>query len=482
MANILVCDDEKNLLEMLSMALTQEGHKVKTASDGVEAFRILESAALDLVITDLKLPDISGLDILHRAKSLDQSRPVILITAFASTETAVTAMKEGAFDYLEKPFRMEDLFLVVTRALEQMALKKENRQLKKALKSKESVRVSVIGNSPAMRRTLELVKRVSRTEATILITGESGTGKELIAQAIHEESPRKEAAFVPVNCGAIPENLIESELFGHSKGAFSGAVSQRKGVFVEADGGTLFLDEIGEMPLSAQVKLLRVLQEQTVRPVGGTGERKIDVRVLAATNRNLAEEVAEERFREDLYYRINVINLHLPPLRERGEDIPLLVARFIEKSASRYGLSIKHIEPPALDALLRYRFPGNIRELENLIEGAVALATGDSLKLSNLPEHIRRGKSSDHSLVNAVTEELKPEEFTGVSEISSSAKKELFPESGVDLDNVLAETEQRLIQQALEKSGGNKTKAAGMLGLSFRSFRYRLAKLKKSLE
>ncbi len=412
MATILICDDERNLREILCFSLEGAGHRVVEAADGGAALRLLEQEQIDLVITDLKLPDISGIEVLRRSKKLVPGRPVLLITAYASTETAVTAMREGAFDYLEKPFRVEDLHLVVTRALEQNQLQQENIRLRKALKKNRNEERPVIGNSRAMRRLMEQVSRVARTDATVLISGESGTGKELIARAIHDQSPRREAPFVAINCAAIPENLIESELFGHSKGAFSGAVSSRKGLFVEAEGGTLFLDEIGEMPLEAQVKLLRVLQERSVRPVGGSNEKR--------------------------------------------EDIPLLVARFIETSAERYGLSVHGIVPEALDALQAYDFPGNIRELENLIEGAVAMAVGEQLELANFPERLRHPGAS-----------------TSMTEDTAT-----LPEEGLDLEQHMAEMESALIRQALERTGGNKTQAAELLGLSFRSFRYRVKKLK----
>ncbi|MBF0370034.1 MAG: sigma-54-dependent Fis family transcriptional regulator [Magnetococcales bacterium] len=458
MARILVVDDEKNLRELLAMALEGAGHAVQGAGDGIGARKALASGSWDLLITDLKLPDVSGLDILREAKGRTPELPVILITAFASTETAVTAMKEGAFDYLEKPFPMEDLHLVVARALEQVDLKRENTRLKVALEESRPKR-GVIGNSPAMRRILELAGRVGRTSATVLVTGESGTGKELIARYVHDHSSRSKGPFIAINCAAIPETLIESELFGHTKGAFSGATQSRKGVFVEADGGTLLLDEIGEMPLSTQVKLLRVLQERAVRPVGTSGaEKPVDARLVCTTNRDLGKEVSEGRFREDLYYRINVVNLHLPPLRERQPDIPLLVNRFVEKFAKRYELPVRRVEPAAADCLARYSFPGNVRELENVIEGAISLTTGDTLDILTLPHHIREPQQVGRS----------SEEDLGEFEL---------PESGVDLEGLLSDIEAKTIRQALERAGGNKTKAAELLGLSFRSFRYRISKL-----
>ncbi|MBF0611745.1 MAG: sigma-54-dependent Fis family transcriptional regulator [Magnetococcales bacterium] len=453
MATILICDDQRNLRETLALTLENGGHRVVEAATVKEAMGKLEEAS-DLVITDLRLPDGSGLDVLRQAKKLDSGRPVLLITAYASTETAVIAMKEGAFEYLEKPFSLEDFHLVVSRALEQASLTRENARLRQALAERPDP--MVVGSSPAMRRLTELALRAARTTATVLITGESGTGKELIARMVHQASSRANAPFVAINCAALPETLIESELFGHVKGAFSGAVSHRKGVFMEADGGTLLLDEIGEMPLSTQVKLLRVLQERVVRPLGGAGEKTVDVRVLATTNRDLTQEVAAGHFREDLLYRIQVINLAMPALRERREDIPLLVARFIDKSAKRYGLPVKGIEPAAMDCLMNYNFPGNVRELENLMEGMVSLAMGEKVEYASLPVYIRNYHAS----------------------LSTEVGQEItLGDEGVDLEAILTNLESRLIRQALDKSDGNKTRAAELLKLSFRSFRYRLAKL-----
>ncbi|MBF0357997.1 MAG: sigma-54-dependent Fis family transcriptional regulator [Magnetococcales bacterium] len=455
MARILLCDDEKNLRDLLILALEDGGHQTQEAANGSQALKLLAEERWDLFITDLKLPDISGLELLRRAKKMAPERPVILITAHASATTAVTAMKEGAFDYLEKPFSIEDLNLIVTRSLEQGALVKENVQLKKVLKEREGQR-EIIANSPAMRQVLEMAGRVARTDASVLVNGESGTGKELLARFIHKSSKRAEGPFIAINCGAIPENLIESELFGHAKGAFSGAVSSRKGVFVEANGGTLLLDEIGEMPMNIQAALLRVLQERVIRPVGGTGESPVDVRVITTTNRDLIKEIEQNNFREDLYFRINVVNLTLPPLRDRVEDIPLLVTRFVEIFARQYNIPIKGIAAEAIDCLIRNPLSGNIRELQNLIEGAVSLTSGEQVELATFPEHIRREK--------AATKASSPASFQ-------------LPIDGINLEKFMLDIELKAINQALERAGGNKTKAAEILGMSFRSFRYRLQKL-----
>ncbi|MBF0125637.1 MAG: sigma-54-dependent Fis family transcriptional regulator [Magnetococcales bacterium] len=451
MAAILVCDDERNLRELLCLALEEAGHHPIPAANGAEALEILERRHWDLLLTDLRLPDLSGLELLRRAKALAPERPALLMTAFASAATAVTAMKEGAFDYLEKPFSMEDLHLALSRGLEQGALKRENVRLRQVVVEREAGE-GIIGIAPEMRRVLELARRAARTDASVLITGESGTGKELIARYIHANSGRAQGPFVALNCAAVPETLIESELFGHVKGAFTGAASHRPGMFVEADHGTLLLDEIGETPLSLQAKLLRVLQERCVRPVGGSGERSVDVRLLTATNRNLPEDCASGRFREDLLYRVNVVHLHLPPLRERREDIPLLAARFVEKYARRYALSITGLSPEVMACLMRYAFPGNIRELENLVEGAVALTVGGRVEVDLLPPRVR------HPAV-----------------IGSASFS--LPENGLDLEAHLARVESQAMEQALVLGNGSKTRAAELLGMSFRTFRYRLAKL-----
>ncbi|MBF0165002.1 MAG: sigma-54-dependent Fis family transcriptional regulator [Magnetococcales bacterium] len=452
MAEILVCDDESHLRELLCLALEGSGHRTLSAATGAEALRLLENAHWDLLITDLRLPDLSGLELLRRAKELAPERPALLMTAFASAATAVTAMKEGAFDYLEKPFVMEELHLAVTRALEQGALKRENVRLRQVIGERDAGE-EIVGASSAMRQVLELARRAARTDASVLITGESGTGKELVARWIHGSSARARGPFVAVNCAAMPEGLIESELFGHARGAFTGAVAQRPGLFVEADHGTLFLDEVGETPLALQAKLLRVVQERLVRPVGGVGERSVDVRLLAATNRDLREEIVAGRFREDLWYRINVVNLRLPPLRERREDIPLLAARFVERHARKYGLAIQGFAPEVMDCLLRYDFPGNVRELSNLVEGAVALTVEGRVELDSLPEAVRCGVRTE-----------RPVAFR-------------LPEGGLDLEAHLAALEASALDQALELSQGSKTRAAELLGMSFRTFRYRLGKL-----
>ena len=455
MAKILVCDDERNLRELLAMALEGTGHQVLEAATGESALRLLEKATWDLFITDLKLPDTDGLELLRHAKKLAPQRPVLLITAYASATTAVTAMKEGAFDYLEKPFPIEDLHLVVARALEQGALKQENIRLRQEI-DKQRGKQEIIGDSSSMRQLLELARRVARTDASVLISGESGTGKELIARHVHRHSARAKGPFVAINCAAIPETLIESELFGHAKGAFSGAVASRKGVFVEAENGTLLLDEIGEMPINVQAKLLRVLQERTVRPVGGTGERPVNVRLVSTTNRDLREEVDNGNFREDLFFRINVVHLQPPPLRQRQSDIPALVVHFVAIYANRYDLPVKGVAPEVMDYLVSHPLSGNVRELENIIAGAVSMTMGELV--DSLPAPMRTKSSRS-------------------SKIDTSFQ---LPEQGMDLESYLSNIESNILQQALKRTDGNKTQAAELLGLSFRSLRYRLAKLKEA--
>jgi two-component system response regulator PilR (NtrC family) len=373
-----------------------------------------------------------------------------MITAFANTETAIAAMKEGAYDYITKPFKLDELSLVVEKALEKKLLSSENRRLRTELRSQLSKR-NLIGNSAAMERVLELIGRVADTKTNVLIGGESGTGKELVARAIHESSDRRDQPFVAVNCGAIPENLLESELFGHVKGAFTGAVQNKSGLFEVADGGTLFLDEVGELPQSLQVKLLRAIQEKKIRRVGGTGDREVNVRILSATNRRLEDEVAGGRFREDLYYRLNVIEILVPSLRERMEDLPLLVHHFVERYAEELGKPVRGFGDEAMRVLFAYPFPGNVRELENVVERAVALSRSDVIDVDALPP--------------------------GVVTPRPAGESQLIPPDGVQLDELVNAYERSLLLEALERTGGVKKRAAQLLGVSFRSFRYRLEKL-----
>jgi len=449
-ARILVVDDERSMQEFLEIFLRGEGYEVTTAGDVASARALLESDEFDVVITDIQMPRASGLDLLHAARDASPDAMVIMITAYASTETAIAAMKDGAYDYLTKPFRVDEIRLVVEKALEKKSLARENRRLRSELRSRSRSR-RVIGNSSAMQRVFDLVSQVADSRANVLVTGESGTGKEMIARAIHEMSERRDGPFIVVNCAAIPENLLESELFGHVRGAFTGALHNKEGLFELADGGTLFLDEVGDLPLPLQVKVLRAIQEKSFRRVGGTHDQQVDARIVSATNRRLEEEVVRARFREDLYYRLNVIEIPLPPLRERKDDIALLVDHFIEKYARELGKDVKGMSDEALAKLLAYRFPGNVRELENVIERAAALTRGPVVQVESLPR--------------SVLEREEPEPTARI------------PRDGVDLDRLMEEYERSLILEALRPAGGVKKKAAKLLGISFRSLRYRLEKL-----
>lgn len=449
---ILVVDDEPSLRQMLEILLGRRGYEVTSVPGYKAASEALRDAPrpFPVVLTDLAMPDGSGLDVLSAAKRRDQTTEVILMTAHSTVDNAVAAMRSGAFNFVTKPFDAEQLAALVDKAVETHALLNENVRLR----AKVSARATpdIVGKSVAMRRVLDLVARVATTKTTVLITGESGTGKERIARAVHDASERKNGPFLVVNCGALPENLMESELFGHERGAFTGAVGKHNGLFRDANGGTVMLDEVGELPPALQVKLLRVLQERAVRPVGASAEVAVDVRVLAATNRDVEQDVKAGRFRQDVYYRLNVIRLELPPLRDRREDIPLLVERFVQRFAQEMGKDVTGLTPDAVRALERYAFPGNVRELENMMERAVALAGARSIGLGDLPQ-----------------------EVSGMAAAESPGLLTL-PASGCQLDEVLGEVERRLILQALETSGGVRAVAANLLHITTRSLRYRLAK------
>ena len=388
---ILVIDDEPEMVENLVRILRREGYRCLSASDAAKGVELLDAHHPDLVLTDLKMPGMDGMEVLRRAHGLDAALPVIMITAFQTVESAVAAIKQGAFDYLPKNFTVDQLRVTVERALRQRSLQVENRNLREQLQTTFRFE-SLLGRSPAMAKVFELVRKAARSDANILVQGESGTGKELIARAVHANSPRATKPFVPVDCASLPEQLLESELFGHEKGAFTGAIRTKPGLMESAEGGTLFLDEIGEMPLGLQAKLLRALQERQVRRVGGTGLVDVDVRVVSATNRNLRASIAKNEFRDDLFYRINVIAIELPPLRDRAGDVRLLTHAFME----RYGKErVTGIDDDALAALERYRWPGNVRELQNVIERACALTDGERLRLADLPDYVLGG-GGDH--------------------------------------------------------------------------------------
>ena len=447
---VLVVDDERSMRDLLAIMLHQEGHEVVLAEGGAQAIDALKRQTCDLVITDLRMREVDGLAVLRAAKEHSPETVVLVITAFASTETAVEAMKLGAYDYITKPFKMDEIKLTIANALERKRLQDENQALKRQLRRDRNFE-SFVGRSRQMVEILETIRKTADSLSTVLVTGESGTGKELVARAVHEESPRRNGPFVSVNCGAIPETLMESELFGHVKGAFTGAVANTVGLFSAANGGTLFLDEVTEIPASVQVKLLRAIQEREIRRVGDTRDAKIDVRLVAASNRDVAKAVQAGTLREDLFYRLNVIPIHLPPLRERREDIPLLVAHFIKRMAVELGRPVRGITPAALAVLDGYRWPGNIRELENVIERAMVLGSGDMLDVDALPPDLRRPQDALDVPVE-------------------------IPESGLDLQTMLDQIEQRYIQLALTRTGGVQTHAAELLGVSFRQLRYKLQK------
>jgi DNA-binding NtrC family response regulator len=447
MARLLVVDDQKSICEMLEIVLRKEGYRVETVSGLEMARKRLESGIYDIVVTDIRLPDGSGLDVLQQVRDTYPDTPVILITAYADVQSAVRAVKLGAFDYISKDAHLvDDLRLTLARAVERRALRQENRALKRELQKGLE---NLLGNSPRMRAVKKMVADVAATNSTILITGESGTGKELVARAVHAASGRHDRPFVSINCGAFPETLLESELFGYVKGAFTGAAANRKGLVEYADTGTLFLDEIAEMSLAMQVRLLRVLQERLVRPVGATEEVPVDVRLIAATNKDLQQRVREGLFREDLYYRISVIPVELPPLRERCEDIPLLALHFLAKFATAMNRPVHKISDEAVKCLERYDWPGNVRELENAIERAVALEKHQEITAGTLPEHVAR-----------------------------FLPRVSIPEGGVNLEQHVGEIERRYIQTALQQAGGVRTRAAGLLGMSYRSFRHYAKKYK----
>jgi two-component system response regulator PilR (NtrC family) len=450
-ARILVVDDERSMQEFLEIFLRREGYDVVTAGDVDTAIAHLEADEIDLVITDMQMPEKTGLDLLLAAREVSPETILIVVTAFGTTDSAIAAMKEGAYDYLTKPFKVDELRIVIEKALEKKVLSNENRRLRRELRSQSRGR-NIIGHSAVMQKLYDLIAQVAETKTNVLVTGESGTGKELVARAIHEQSMRNDQPFVAINCGAIPENLLESELFGHVKGAFTGAVQTKEGLFEAASGGTLFLDEIGELSQPLQVKLLRALQERTIRRVGDTVDRKVDVRIVSATNRRLEDEVAAGRFREDVYYRLNVIQLELPPLRDRVEDIPLLTQHFIRVFAEEFGKDVEGMDASAYEVLSGYAFPGNVRELENLVERAVALTHEPIIGCDLLPPN--------------------------VTECRETTSVALITEEGVSLEELVSDYERSLLREALSMTGGVKKKAAHLLGVSFRSFRYRLEKLR----
>jgi len=447
---VLVVDDEQSMRDLLAIMLRQAGYEVSVADGGEAAIERLKAESFDLILTDLRMRKVDGLTVLKAAKEHAPRTVVLVVTAYASTETAVEAMKLGAYDYITKPFKLDELKVTVANALERHRLREENLALKRQLHRERGFE-NFVGRSPKILDVFETIRKTADSGSTVMITGESGTGKELVAQALHWESSRRGGPFVSVNCGAVPETLMESELFGHVKGAFTGAVASTEGLFAAADGGTLFLDEITEIPHTVQVKLLRAVQERQIRRVGDTRDVKIDVRLIAASNRDLGRAVTDGLLREDLFYRLNVIPIHLPPLRDRREDIPPLIAHFIKKLSNEVGRPVRGVAPDALAVLEQYHWPGNIRELENVVERAIVLGSSELLEVDGLPAGLRQPRDR-----HDVPLEL--------------------PAEGLDLEAMLDRIEHRYMQLALERVGGVQTRAAELLRVSFRQFRYKLQK------
>jgi two-component system response regulator PilR (NtrC family) len=452
MAHVLIVDDERSMREFLEIFMTKKGHEVTVAENGKVAIETLKEEEFDLIFTDLRMPEVDGITVLKEAKTLWPDTQVIVLTAYSSTETAIEAMKLGAYDYISKPFKVGEAGVVVDKALEKRELVLDNRRLKRQVAGKFSFE-NLVGKSERMNEVYQTIRQIADTRTNVLVCGESGTGKELVARALHYNSVRADKPFVVINCGAIPDNLMESELFGHVKGAFTGAVVDKKGLFESASGGSLFLDEIGELSLHLQVKLLRALQERKVKRVGGIGELDVDVRLIAATNKNLEEEIRLGRFRDDLYFRINVIQINLPSLKERLVDIPLLAHHFLVRYNEELGKRIEGFDREAMALMKAYDYPGNVRELENVVQRAVAFEQTEWITASSLPSRLRgpRTERTDPGVV--------PE-----------------PGENFSMDGFVEQVEQKLLSQALFQTGGNVTEAAKRLGISFRAMRYKLSK------
>ncbi len=444
--NILIIEDETSMREVLRILLEEEGYELTSAADGLEGIECIRNNIFDLVITDIKMPRADGFEVLRTVKDVAPDTVVIMVTAFGTTESAIEAMKNGAYDYVHKPFKIDEIRLIVRKALDKKKLREELSLLREKFQSSFRLE-NIIGKSGKMQELFTLIPRVAQSSSTVLITGESGTGKELVASALHNLSPRRNKNFVTINCATFPEGLLESEMFGHMKGSFTGAVYSKAGLFEVADGGSFFLDEIGEMPLSLQSKLLRVLENGTFRRVGGTSDIKVDVRVISATNKNMFDAVEAGTFREDLYYRLNVVPVNIPPLRERKDDIPLLLDHFL----SRYSKSPKRVSPEALNVLMSYAWKGNVRELENIVERVVLLCDKDMITPEDLPEEVSRVR----------------DEFKCLPDVGNGP---------FDLEETMEKIEKGYLLKALERANGTKTEAARLLNLSFRSFRHRLSK------
>ncbi len=450
MKRVLVVDDEENIRLVLRTLLRRNGYEVEVAATAEEALDKLEGFGPDVVLTDVRMPKMSGLELLSELRTRGSQATVIVMSAYGSVELALEAMKAGAYDYIPKPFKADEVVLALRKADEREGLRRENRALKEVI-ARENQFESILAKSDVMRDMFRTIAKIADYKTTVLITGQSGVGKELVARAIHRRSGRKNGPFVAINCGAIPEALLESELFGHRRGAFTDATSDKRGLFEEADGGTIFLDELGELPLALQVKLLRVLQEETLRRLGDTRDIKVNSRVIAATNRDLATEVKAGRFREDLYYRLNVLHLHVPPLRERREDIGLLIDHFLERNNARLGTSIRGIDGEARRLLLEYGWPGNVRELENTIERAMVLTEGDMISASDLPPRVREAQDAVQMQLNS-----------GDLSIKKASRV----------------IEEVLIRRALQRTRGNRTRAAEVLEISHRALLYKIKNYK----
>jgi len=446
-AKILIADDDDSLRRVLEFQLQEAGYAVTTAENGARALEIFSSDAVDCLITDWRMPQMSGAELLQRAGAINSETPIIVITAFGDVETAVEAMRGGAFDFISKPFNRDAILLTIKKALKYGQVFAENRRLRRLVH--EDFRLeNVVGNSEKMRQVFSLVERVAQTDVTILIEGESGTGKELIAKGIHFSGSRKDKPFVAINCAAIPDGLIEAELFGYKKGAFTGATQESKGKFEEANGGTLFLDEISQMPLALQTRLLRVLQEQEITRLGENAARKINVRIIAATNENLTELIKQNEFREDLYYRLAVVPIHLPALRERRDDIPLLTEHFLKKSAAKHSIKPLRIEREVFQKFFNYVWMGNVRELENIVERMVVLSNGETLSLQDVPENIKNPQTSSDNLWFSL------------------------PNEPINLESI----ESEIIREALNRFGGNQSQTARYLGITRSALIYRMQK------
>jgi DNA-binding NtrC family response regulator len=450
MDRILVIDDEKSILDLLSVVFKKEGYKVETALSPKAALDFINNDDFDLILTDIKLPQMSGMKILKHIIDEDPNMPVVMITAYGTIKQAVEALKMGALDYVVKPFNLEELKIIVAQGLEKRRILAENVLLKKELKEKYGLE-NMVGKSKEMMEIYSLIEKIARTDSTVLVSGESGTGKELVARAIHHQSSRQDKSFVSINCGALPENLLESELFGHVRGSFTGAIANKKGMFEVAEKGTLFLDEVGEMSPWTQVKLLRTLQDKKIRRVGGTEEIPVDVRIIAATNQDLKRRIEEGKFREDLFYRLNVISLEVPPLRNKKEDIPVLITHFLEKYCAKMGRNIKRIPPRVMKIFESYSWPGNVRELENTIERIIAIEERETITESSLPEEMLIPQSEPER-----NYEIKP---------------------GFDLNATVDEISRNFVQHALRRANGNLKETAELLGINYRSLRYLIEKL-----